>query len=310
MRLAGRAAIVTGAGNGIGRAEAIALANAGAKVVVNDIAIDESGERAAERVAQEIRRAGGEAVANLDTVATMEGGAHIVETALDAFGRVDILINNAGFAYFEQITDIAEELWDRMIAVHLKGSFATIKNVVPAFKRQRSGVIINTSSESGLGRVSNVPYASAKEGVIGMTRSVARELGRFGIRCNAIRPRAVGTLMGADNVERLKRFEPLNRALGRFYLGEMGHTVSPQNRPEDVAVFVTWLASDVAGNINGRTFLVGGDSIVLYSEPQWMRVISRDGGWDLGVLDRTVPRDLVFDLKNEFLAESIGDREL
>ena len=156
-RLEGKVAIVTGAGRGIGRGEALLLAEEGAKVVVNDLGGGADGEGAdaspADEVVAEIVAAGGEAVANYDSVATMEGGEGIVKTALDAFGRLDILINNAGILRDRMVFNMSEEEWDSVIAVHLKGHFTTTKHASLVFRQQRSGRIVNTGSESGLGNM-------------------------------------------------------------------------------------------------------------------------------------------------------------
>ena len=154
-RLEGRVAIVTGAGRGIGRGEALLLAEEGAKVVVNDLGGSEAGEGAdaspADQVVTEIVAAGGEAVANYDSVATMEGGERIVQTALDNFGRLDILINNAGILRDRMVFNMTEAEWDSVIAVHLKGHFTTTKHASIVFRQQRSGRIVNTGSEVGAG---------------------------------------------------------------------------------------------------------------------------------------------------------------
>src|SRR5262245_21189260 len=181
------------------------FASQGAKVVVNDIAV-KNGEPVAKTVVDEIRAAGGEAVANLDNVAEFQGAERLVKTALETFGRLDILVNNAGITNFLPVYELTQHDWDRMVAVHLKGSFGTIRFASPLMCKQRSGVIINTGSESGLGRVFGANYCAAKEGIIGLTRAVARELGRFNVRCNAIRPRATTTILAGIN---LARFLPV-----------------------------------------------------------------------------------------------------
>ena len=280
-RLAGKVAIVTGAGRGIGREEALLLASQGAKVVVNDVG-RHPGETAQD-VVNRIREMGGESEANTDSVASMEGAARLIDTAVAKFGRLDILVNNAGVIAPGEVSNLSEEDWDKVIAVHLKGTFATIRHASPVFKRQRSGVIVNTGSESGLGHPAMGNYSAAKEGIVGLTRTAARELGRFGIRCNAIRPRAI-TEGTSEYFERFNRWQPLADALGRYYLGARGH-VGGEIRPTAVATLVVWLCSDAAANVNGRTFYVGGDEIGLWSEPELTRSLSREGGWTLDTLD-------------------------
>src|SRR6266851_10304727 len=188
-RLAGKVAIVTGSGRGIGRCEALLTAQQGAKVVVSDIGSDSEGGSTAANVADEIRAAGGEAVATTDSVVTMEGARRTVDTAVQSFGRLDILVNNAGLRGGNPIDKLTEEEWDRVVDSHLKSSFAMIKFAVPVFKGQGGGVIVNTGSEAGLGMIFNAAYSSAKEGIAGLTRTVAREQGRFGQHDPAARER-------------------------------------------------------------------------------------------------------------------------
>jgi 3-oxoacyl-[acyl-carrier protein] reductase len=300
-RLAGKVAIVTGSGAGIGQAEAKLFAEQGAKVVVNDIAV-KNGTPIAEAVAGQIRAAGGEAVANTDNVAEFEGAERLVKTALDAFGALDILVNNAGITNFIPVHELTERDWDRMMAVHLKGSFGTIRFASPIMCKQRSGVIINTGSESGLGRVFGANYCAAKEGIIGLTRAVAKELGRFNVRCNAIRPRAATTIAEGIN---LKRFLPVIRALGRYWVGTRAPTAPSLEvyRPEAVAPLVVWLCTDAAANVNGRDFYIAGNEVGLFPELEAERLLYREGGWDLDALDRSARDYLVGDLINRYLLE-------
>src|SRR3954454_18559692 len=188
-RFEGKAVIVSGAGGGIGREHARLFAREGASVLVNDTG-RRTGADAASVVA-EIAADGGTAVADT-TSATWDGAAAIVEHALDAFGRVDVLVNNATAARNADLWTLTEAEWDLAIDVNLKGYFALIRECVPHFAAQGAGAIVNTSSGSGFGHPSAVAYAAAKEGVVGLTRTVAREVGRVGVRCNAIRPLALG----------------------------------------------------------------------------------------------------------------------
>ena len=300
-RLAGKVAIVTGGGAGIGRAEAMLFAAQGAKVVVNDIAV-KNGTPIAQLVVEQIRATGGEAVANTDNVADFQGAARLVHTALDAFGRLDILVNNAGITNFIPVHELTEHDWDRMMAVHLKGSFGTIRHASPIMCKQRSGVIINTGSESGLGRVFGANYCAAKEGIIGLTRAVAKELGRFNVRCNAIRPRAATSIAEGIN---LKRFLPVIRALGRYWVGTRAPVASAleQYKPEAVAQLVVWLCTDAAANVNGRDFYIAGNEVGLFPELEVERLLYRDEGWDLDALDGLARDHLVGDLTNRYLLE-------
>ena len=188
------------------------------------------------------------------------------------------------------------------MAVHLKGSFGTIRFASPIMCKQRSSVIINTGSESGLGRVFGANYSAAKEGIIGLTRAVAKELGRFNVRCNAIRPRA-GTTIGQGI--KIDKFIPVMRALGRHWFGHRAHIASPPEifKPEKVAPLVVWLCTDAASNVNGRDFYVGGDEVGLYPELELERLLYRQGGWDLDALDSSGRDDLIADLTNRYLLE-------
>lgn len=272
-RLDGQVAIVTGAGSGIGRAEALSLAKLGARIVVNDIGIHHADS--AQWVANKIHSLGGIAVANTDTVATMEGGRNIVQTALDHFGRLDILINNAGLGRRAPVTEMSEEDWDLTVAVNLKGCFTTVRHAAPVFREQRSGVIINTSSDAGLGIHSLSNYAAAKEGVIGFTRAIAWELGRYGVRCNAIRPRS---FVAAEKHAYFKAFEsrygmPI---VGNHPFGQMIHPAA-----EEVGAIVAWLCTIDAPGLNGRTLQVGGGEAGLWDEPKVGPMLFNPEGWDV-----------------------------
>jgi NAD(P)-dependent dehydrogenase (short-subunit alcohol dehydrogenase family) len=305
-RLAGKVAIVTGAGRGIGRSEALLLAAEGAQVIVNDVFVENRGSpdeaQIAARVVAEIRAAGGEAVANGDSVASMQGAERIVNSALREFGRLDILINNAGNVRPANIFEMNEYDWDRVVQTHLKGAFAMIRLASPVFCGQGSGVIVNTSSESGLGHATMTNYSAAKEGTVGLTRSAARELGRFGVRCNAIRPRALTQSVQNLSETSFRQSQSLERALGRFALGNRGN-IRTGGGPEHVAPLVVWLCTDAAKNVNGRTFYVCGDEIGLFSEPELICSLSRVGGWDLDSLDNFASDRLIGDLTNKFTLE-------
>jgi NAD(P)-dependent dehydrogenase (short-subunit alcohol dehydrogenase family) len=193
-RLKGKVAVITGAGRGIGRGHALLFAAEGAKVVVNDLggAADGSGasKGPADEVVDEIKKAGGEAVASYESVSTPEGGEKIIKAAIDNFGRLDIVVNNAGVLRDRMVFNMTEEEWDTVMKVHLYGTFNCSKPACVIFRQQRSGRIVNTSSTSGLGNRGQANYAAAKEGITGFTRTLARDMGRYGVTCNAIRPAA------------------------------------------------------------------------------------------------------------------------
>lgn len=302
LRLANRVAIVTGAGGGIGRQHALLLARHGAKVVVNDIGFRSGAD--ANTVAKEIKAAGGEALANFDS-ATWGGAQYLVDAAMEVYGRVDILINNATFTRLGDLADYPESDWDSTVDVNLKGYFAMIRQVAPAMCKQGSGVIVNTSSASGYGHPSHAAYAAAKEGVVGLTRTVAREYGRFGVRCNAIRPLAAGQ-SAADFATRAAKWTNLVALTmsPRIFALQQQLLAHPERMPTDkIAPFVVWLCTDAASNVNGQTFEVHGDTVSRVAEPALVSSVVRDGGWDLDSLDAIAPTNLVDGLVNEFALE-------
>ncbi|HJP40473.1 MAG TPA: SDR family NAD(P)-dependent oxidoreductase, partial [Dehalococcoidia bacterium] len=203
-RLEGKVAIVTGAGRGIGRGEALLLAEEGARVLVNDFggsAAGDGGDKTpADEVADEIKAAGGDAIANYGNVALMIDGEAMVKQALDKWGQLDILVNNAGILRDRMVFNMTEDEWDMVIAVHLKGHFTVTKHAAMVFRQQRSGRVVNTSSESGLGNMGQANYSAAKEGITGLTRTLALDLGRYGVTANAIRPRAATRLTMSDEL--------------------------------------------------------------------------------------------------------------
>ena len=288
-RLAGKVAIVTGAGRGIGRGEALALASEGAKVVVNDLGggVDGSGASAspAEEVVSEINKLGGEAVASYDSVATQQGGQNIIKTAVDTFGKVDILVNNAGILRDRMLFNMSEEDWDIVLKVHLYGHFHTIRAVSPLFRQQRYGRIVNTASVAGLNATTygQANYGAAKEGIVGLTRKVARDMGRYGVTCNCIRPNAGTRLTLSDEMK-----EARPEAMARF----------EEMRPEGIAPLVVWLASDEAANVNGRTFFVERGRVGLYSEPVLEKQLVKPGGWTIDELFMFMPGTMTKDLVN------------
>lgn len=289
-RLAGKVAIVTGSGRGIGRIEALTMAREGAKVVVSDFGTDSEKRSTAEAVASEIRALGGEAVASVEDLMQASGAKNTIEKAADNFGGVDIVINNAGLRGGNPIHKLTEEQWDSVLGSHLKASFLMTKYAVPLMRARGGGVIINTGSEAGLGMPFNAAYASAKEGLAGLTRSVAREQGRFNIRCNLIRPRATAGQTGGGEWFQKKLQEdwfPLIKALGRYWIGERGASGWDKRTPPDsIAAFVAWLCTPAANNVNGRDFYVGGDEIAMLSQPELVATIFHEDGWTMDALDR------------------------
>jgi NAD(P)-dependent dehydrogenase (short-subunit alcohol dehydrogenase family) len=303
-RFTGKVAIVTGAGRGIGRMEALLLAREGAKVVVNDLGGASGGGGAdasiARLVVDEIKAAGGEAVAETSSIGSMEGGRNVVRAAIEAFGRLDILINNAGITRPLRIDETDEEAWDTIHNVNLKGTFATIREAAPIFIDQGSGVILNTSSPSGYGQYSNTAYGAAKEGIIGLTRSVARDLGAHGVRCNAIRPRAANSQMVTPKM--IEVVEHSEQVLGIPVIwNRWSAPANSPNRQESVAAAAVWLCSDACAEVIGREFFVAGAEFGILPEPELQRTIFNAGGWDLDSLDAYHNRTyLIGDVRNRF----------
>ena len=299
-RLKERTAIVTGAGRGIGRATALALAAEGANVVVNDYGVSVDGNQPTEgpaaEVAEEIKAAGGNAVPNFDTVATVEGGEGLIKTAIDSFGRLDILVNVAGILRDRMIFNMTIEEWDAVIAVHLKGHYCTTKPASVIFRQQRYGRIINFSSGSGLnGSSGQANYGAAKAGVAGFTRVVARDLGRYGVTCNAISPGAATSM--TETVPDSSR--QLRARAGIQAGGHARSSALPVMRePEFVAPMVVYLASDEAWNINGKIFAVAGGTVSLLQEEIPMRSMAKQGMWSLDELRELVPVRLMMGLRN------------
>lgn len=292
--LDGKVCIVTGAGRGIGRGEALALSAAGAKVVVNDLGAAGDGTGAnttpADEVVNEIRANGGEAAASFDSVADPESAERIIQTAITNFGRIDILINNAGILRDRIVFKMSDEEWDIIQKVHLYGHFYCLRAACRHMREQQWGRIVNTSSSAGLGEtMGQANYGAAKEGIIGLTRQVARDMARYGVTCNAIRPSA-GTRLTKDPalIENWKK-------AGRFDLIRKMEALNP----EDVAPFIIYLCTDEASNINGRTFAVGGGEVSLYTEPVKERTIFKSQGrWTLEELQAVIPATLAKGLVN------------
>ena len=291
--------IVTGSGRGIGRGVAMLMAAEGAKMVVNDLggAVDGSGNSSspADDVVDEIKAAGGDAVANYDSVSSMEGGENIVKTAIDNFGKLDIVVTPAGILRDRMVFNMTEQEWDDVIAVHLKGTFTVTKFACILFRQQRSGNIITFSSTSGLyGNSGQANYGAAKDGIAGYTRAIARDMGRYGVRVNSISPGANSRMTAT--VPQSAR--DIRASSGISGAARQQPKLELRREPEDIAPFVTWLASDKADGVNGQVFHVTGGEVSLMNNPEVARTITTQGRWSVDEIGAMFPGTLGLDLVN------------
>lgn len=297
-KLDGKNAVITGAGRGIGKAVAMLLAKEGANVVVNDPGVNVDGtghdDGPADQVVAEIKEAGGNAVANYDSVATADGGEAMVRQCVDAFGRIDALVNVAGILRDRMIFNMSEEEWDAVYSVHLKGHFNTIKPASVLMRQQRGGRIVNFSSISGLRGISGQSnYGAAKAGIAGLTRVVARDLGRYGVTCNAIAPGALTRMIAQIPTGS----RDIRARAGIQEPARPPEPVVPMT-PEHVAPMTVWLCTDDAWNVNGKIFHVAGGSVSLAHEEHHIQSIQKDGQWTLKELAALVPNQLMAGIPN------------
>jgi len=266
----GKVVVVTGAGGGIGREVALLMAQHGAKVVVNDVGASVSGEGQdvgpAQKVVDEIKVAGGQAVANTDSVSDPGSAARLIDQAVQTFGRIDVVVNNAGILrdrFFHKMT--AEE-FDAVLKVHLYGSFYVSRAAANHFKEQESGCFVHMTSTSGLiGNLGQANYNAAKLGIMALSKSIALDMEKFNVRSNCVAPFAYSRMIGAiptDTPEQQARVEKIK-----------------QMTPAKIAPICVYLASDQAAEVNAQVFAVRNNEIFLMSQPRPIRSVQRSEGW-------------------------------
>ncbi|HLS55211.1 MAG TPA: SDR family NAD(P)-dependent oxidoreductase [Zeimonas sp.] len=266
----GRVIVITGAGRGIGREIALLAAREGGKVVVNDLGGGPEGEgenpETAASVVQEIRAAGGEAVVNTDSVAEPASAGRIVQAALDHFGRIDCIVNNAGILRDRIFHRMSIVDWDMVVRVHLMGSFYVARAAALHFKEQESGSYVHFTSTSGLiGNFGQVNYAAAKMGIVGMSKTIAMDMSRYNVRSNCIAPFAWSRLIGTIPTETDETRARVQR------LQQMG--------AERIAPLAVYLASDLSRDVTGQIFGARKNEIFLFSQPRPIRSVHRSEGW-------------------------------
>jgi len=259
--------VVTGSGSGIGRDFALGFAAAGAKVVVNDVGrAKESDEFLAAQVVREIKAAGGEAVAATDSIAEWDSAHRIIQTAIDTFGRIDCVVNNAGIVRDRFFFNMSLEEWKAVIDVHLNGSFFMARAAAPHFKAQNGGAYIHMTSTSGLiGNLGQANYSAAKMGIVGLSKSIALDMAKFNVRSNCIAPWAwtgMTATIPADTPEQQARIEKLKKM-----------------EAAKIAPLAIYLASDAAAKVSGQIFGVRANEIYFFNQIRMIRSLHRDGGW-------------------------------
>jgi len=262
--------VVTGAGRGIGREIALLMARHGARVVVNDVGVSVTGENSAEDPGQEvvdlIKAEGGQALVNRDSVADWNAANRIVTQAVESFGRIDCVVNNAGILRDRIFHQMSPDEWDAVIAVHLKGSFNMSRAAITHFREQKSGAFVHMTSTSGLiGNIGQANYAAAKMGIAGLSKSIALDASRYGVRSNCISPFAWSRMAGAVPTDTPEQAERVARAMSM--------------KPTDIAPLAVFLGSDAARQVNGQIFTVRRNEIFLMSQPRPVRSVQRSEGW-------------------------------
>ena len=301
-RLLNKVAIVTGAGRGIGREVALWLAREGASVVVNDlgVAVDGTGESdaPADLVVKEIKAEGGNAIASFDSVADFDSASKIVKTAIENFGGVDILCHPAGILRDRMIFNMTEEEWDAVLQVHLYGAFNMVRNVVPHMIKQNYGRIVLFSSGSGLGASGQGNYAAAKEGMVGFTRAISKELEPYNIMVNAVYPGGSTRMTDTVPQSTTDLRQQQREAVGLDVQRDRSQPPEEYRDPANNAPKVVYLCTEAADGITGQVIGTSGWALSLYSPRHVIKSIHKNGKWTLDELDDLIPISLADGLIN------------
>jgi NAD(P)-dependent dehydrogenase (short-subunit alcohol dehydrogenase family) len=311
MNLEGKAGIVTGAGRGIGRAVALSMAKEGASVIVNDLGAGREGQstadRSAEDVVDEIKKAGGKAIANRDSVSDYASGGRMVRQCAETFGKIDFVVNTAGMLRERMIWNMTEEDFDAVINVHLKGTWVMSHHASKMMRGARFGRIVNFSSDAFKGSVGQCNYAAAKAGIIGLTRTIARECGRYGITANAMCPFAATRMTANDAV-----IANWKRRLEAGLLSQADFDARmAMPGPEFVAPMVAYLCTDAAKDVNGQIFHAEKSHYHTYSYGEIARSVFKydnDGMFTVDELIDIVPASLMAGIPNPVPAEAGAEK--
>jgi len=289
-RLRNKSAVITGGAGGIGRQISIALAAEGANVIVNDVGATRDGggtdKGPADEVVREIKKRGGTAIANCDSVVDFVAAEKLIQSCVSAFGRIDILVNAHGNLCDRMIWNMSEDDWDSVIDIHLKGTFNTCRHACVQMREQKCGRIINVTSDAWRGTVGHVNYGAAKGGIVSLTRSIALEMGRYGVTANCFAPIAATRMTFDDEVKAAIQ----KRLQSGLITKEQYERFMSMPGPEHVPPIVVYLATEEAANINGQIFHIEKGRVGVYSEPAEARTIFNKGEiWSLDELEALVP---------------------
>ena len=294
--LKGKNAVVTGAAGGLGKEICLAFAREGANIVCNDIGADRAGAGAektpVDKVVDAVKAIGVKAIANYDSVVDFKASEKLINTCVKEFGKIDILINAHGNLRDKMIWNMSEDEWDNVVAVHLKGTFNTCRHACVLMREQKSGRIINVTSDAWRGTMGHVNYGAVKGGIVSLTRSIAREMGRYGVTCNAFAPIAKTRMTMSDDVIKgtWKRVE------AGVMSKEQAELMMAMPGPEHIPPMLVYLATDFADNINGQVFHTSGGRVGIYCEPIEVRSAYKDiqlGPFTTDELIKIVPQTLL-----------------